>query len=49
MYNLILLKRLPNDETRKYFSIELQSIIEQFADDVDLSLIGFPCNYLDFL
>lgn len=48
-YILVLLKRLPNDETRKYFSIELQSIIEQFADDVDLSLIGFPCNYLDFL
>lgn len=48
-YILILLKRLPDNKTRKLFSMELQSIIDEYIDYIDLSLIGFPDNYLDFL
>ena len=48
-YALVLLKRLldANSKCKLVDSIEL--VIEQYKDDIDMSLIGFPENYLEIL
>ena len=48
-YIIVLLKRLPDKESKRLFSIELENVLEEFKDDIDLSRIGFPENYKDFL
>ena len=48
-YILVLMKRLPNEHTRRLFSVDLQAVIDEYKNDVDLSLVGFPPNYSDFL
>ena len=48
-YALVLLKRLldANSKCKLVDSIEL--VIEQYKDDIDMFLIGFPENYLEIL
>lgn len=48
-YILILMKRLPVDSVRKSLANDVYTIIEEYKDDIDLSLIGFPSNYIDLL
>ena len=48
-YILVLSRRLPDAQHRQLFSAELQAIINEFINDIDFELIGFPINYPDFL
>lgn len=48
-YTLVLLKRLPEHKDKRDFVDAVQTVIEQYRDDIDMSLIGFPENYLDIL
>lgn len=48
-YTLVLVKRLPDTETRSSFVKELTAVFDKFSDYIDLSLIGFPKLYSDIL
>ncbi len=48
-YVLVLLKRLPNKKMKLEMLNAVQIVIEEFQEDVDLSLIGFPENYMSLL
>lgn len=48
-YTLVLLKRLPEQKSKRNFVDAVQTVIEQYKDDIDMSLIGFPKNYLEIL
>lgn len=48
-YVLVLLKRLPDEESRKNLTEEIQKLIEDSKNNIDMSLIGFPSNYMDIL
>lgn len=48
-YLLVLKWRLPENSMRKDFKNELVSLLRQYNDVVDLSLIGFPQNYINIL
>lgn len=48
-YALVILKRLPDKQTKTHFITSLCAVIEEYSDDIDLSLIGFPENYLELL
>lgn len=48
-YVLVLLKRLPDEKTKMEMLDAVQAVIEEYQDDVDLSLIGFPENYMTLL
>ena len=48
-YVLVLLKRLPNEKTKMAMLNAVQAVIEEYQDDVDLTLIGFPENYMTLL
>lgn len=48
-YILILLKRLPSKEEKKELIDKLDTLINQYKNNIDLSLIGFPTNYITIL
>ena len=48
-YALVLLKRLPEQKSKRSFVDAVQTVIEQYQDDIDMSLIGFPENYMEIL
>lgn len=48
-YVLVLLKRLPDEKTKMAMLNAVQTVIEEYQDDVDLTLIGFPENYMTLL
>ena len=48
-YILVLLKRLPNPEFKKALINDINTVIEQYNNYIDLSLLGFPTNYTDIL
>jgi abortive infection bacteriophage resistance protein len=48
-YTLVLLKRLPDKESKKSFIQTLETLTEEYKDDIDMKLIGFPENYLEIL
>lgn len=48
-YILILLKRLPNYEHKKALISDIETVIEEYNNYIDLSLLGFPTNYSDIL
>ena len=48
-YTLVLLKRLPEQKSKRDFVDAIQTVIEQHKDDIDMSLIGFPKNYMEIL
>ena len=48
-YTLVLLKRLPEQKSKRGFVDAIQTVIEQYKDDIDLSLTGFPENYMEIL
>lgn len=48
-YTLVLLKRLPNEKSKKDFIDAIRIVIEQYEEDINMSLIGFPKNYMDIL
>ncbi len=48
-YLLILMKRLPTDNSKKNFLKELDRISNEYKKDIDISLIGFTTEYLSIL
>ena len=48
-YALVLLKRLPTNKAKIDFVEAIQIVIEQYRDDINMDLIGFPSNYIDIL
>ncbi len=48
-YILVLLKRLPDDDSRKSLIQTMDTVINEFRSDIDLNLIGFPEDYLKIM
>lgn len=48
-YVLVLLKRLPDEDSKNEMIKNICDIIDEFNGEVDLSDIGFPVNYIDCL
>lgn len=48
-YVLVLLKRLPDIESKKGLITDICVVLSEFAEDIDFSLIGFPKNYIELL
>lgn len=48
-YTLVLLKRLPDKESKKSLINTVQKVIDKYRTDIDLNLIGFPENYLEIM
>ena len=48
-YTLVLLKRLPDEESKKSLVRTVETVIDEYRSDIDLSLIGFPENYLEIM
>ncbi len=48
-YIIVLIKRLPEKSIKKSFYNDLSAVIEEYKDDINLSLIGFTRNSLEYL
>lgn len=48
-YMLVLLKRLPDEESKKPLVQTVEMMIDEYRSDIDLSLIGFQENYLEIM
>lgn len=48
-YSLVLLKRLPDLKSKRGLCTAIETVIEEYKDDIDMELIGFPDNYKDIL
>ena len=48
-YTLVLLKRLPDEESKKSLVQTVETVVDEYRSDIDLSLIGFPENYLEIM
>ena len=48
-YALVLLKRLPDQKSKKSYVEAIKVLMEQYEEDIDMSLIGFPDDYLEIL
>lgn len=48
-YALVLLKRLPDQESKRNYVGAIKDLIKQYEKDIDMSLIGFPSDYLEIL
>lgn len=44
-YLIVLLKRLPNETCKRDFIATLKATVEEYKEDVDLELIGFPGDF----
>lgn len=48
-YSLVLLKRLPDIESKKALIKSIEQVISKYKDDIEMELIGFPENYLSIM
>ena len=48
-YILMLLRRLPGISSKLSFVTAISGVIEEFCDDIDLTLIGFPVDFAELL
>ena len=48
-YTLVLLKRLPDENSKKSLVQTVEAVINKYRSDIDLKLIGFPENYLEIM
>ena len=48
-YTLVLLKRLPDEESKRSLIQTVETVIDEYRSDIDLKLIGFPENYLEIM
>lgn len=46
-YILVLLKRLPDKDSKRTLIKMVKDVMDKYKTDIDMSLIGFPNNYLD--
>lgn len=45
----VLLKRLPDESSKKSLIQTVEAVIDEYRDDIDLNLIGFPEKYLEIM
>ena len=48
-YTLVLLKRLPDEESKISLIQTIELVINEYESDIDMRLIGFPKNYLEIM
>ena len=48
-YILVLIKRLPGEMEKMELIDRLDRLLQEFEDDINLQIIGFPENYRDIL
>ena len=48
-YTLVLLRRLPDEDSKKSLIDTVENVINEYKSDIDLKLIGFPENYLEIM
>ena len=48
-YTLVLIKRLPDEQSKKSLIETIEAVISEYKSDIDLRLIGFPENYLEIM
>ena len=48
-YTLVLLKRLPDEESKRSLVETVKAVIDEYRNDIDLGLIGFPENYMEIM
>lgn len=48
-YALVLLKRLPDIKSKRDLIASIETVIEEYKDDINMALIGFPNNYIEIL
>lgn len=48
-YTLVLLKRLPDEESKRSLVKTVKTVIDEYRNDIDLGLIGFPENYMEIM
>ena len=48
-YTLVLLKRLPDESSKKSLIQTVEAVIDEYRDGIDLNLIGFPEKYLEIM
>ena len=48
-YTLVLLKRIPDEESKKSLVQTMEIVIDECRDDIELELIGFSGNYLEII
>lgn len=48
-YILVLLKRLPDENSKKSLIQTIEKAVNKYENDIDLKLIGFPENYSEIM
>jgi len=48
-YVSVLLKHLPDPAMKAQLASDISIVLDKFAEDIDLALIGFPQDYQNFL
>lgn len=48
-YTLVLLKRLPDEDSKKSLIHTVEAVMLEYKDDIDMKLIGFPENYMEIM
>ena len=48
-YTLVLLKRIPDEDSKKSLIQTVEMLMEEYKDDIDMGLIGFPENYVEIM
>lgn len=48
-YTLVLLKRLPDRKSKRDLIDAVQTVVEEYKDDIEMKQIGFLDNYMDIL
>lgn len=48
-YGIVLLKRLPDEGSKKPLIQTVENVISEYSEDIDLKLIGFPENYMEIM
>ena len=48
-YTLVLLKRLPDEQSKKSLVETIEAVISEYKSDINMKLIGFPENYLEIM
>lgn len=48
-YTLVLLKRLPDEESKRSLIQMVETVMEDYKDDINMELIGFPVSYLEIM
>lgn len=48
-YTLVLLKKLPDEDSKKSLIQTAETLMDEYKDNVDMEWIGFPENYVKIM